>query len=86
MSVIVAEPTPDPASTADREVGRLTAGDWFGEIGLLDRRVRTATVTTVEDSIVWRIPGDTFLDVLEDSGAPPSAQLDGIADRLATHR
>jgi predicted MFS family arabinose efflux permease len=74
------------ATVDGREVGRLSAGDWFGEIGLLDHRPRTATVTTVDDAVLWRIPGDVFLEVLEDAGAPPSALLDGIADRLATHR
>jgi len=69
-----------------RHLDTLGADDWFGEIGLLDHRPRTATVTATSDAIVWRIPGDTFLDALEESGAPPSALVDGIADRLAAHR
>jgi hypothetical protein len=52
-------------------VGDIRTGDWFGEIGLLEERPRTATVTTVEPSTVWQIPGDVFLDAL--------------ADRLASH-
>ena len=67
-------------------VGQLGDGDWFGEIGLLDRRPRTASVTTSAETVLWRIPGSTFLSVLEDAGAPPSALLDSIADRLSTHR
>ena len=70
----------------NRPVGQLGPGDWFGEIGLLDRRPRTATVTTTDDAVLWRIPGATFLEVLENAGAPPSALLDSIADRLSTHR
>lgn len=70
----------------NRAVGELGPGDWFGEIGLLDRRPRTATVTTMDDAVLWRIPGATFLEVLENAGAPPSALLDSIADRLSTHR
>lgn len=70
----------------DREVGRLVDGDWFGEIGLLDHRPRTATVTATVDTGLWRIPGATFLSVLEDAGAPPSALVEGMADRLSTHR
>jgi len=34
---------------------------------------------------LWRIPGQDFLDALEETGAPPSALVDGIADRLAVH-
>ena len=70
----------------NRPVGQLGPGDWFGEIGLLDRRPRTATVTTTDDAVLWRIPGATFLEILENAGAPPSALLDSIADRLSTHR
>lgn len=73
-------------SVAGREVGTLGANDWFGEIGLLDERPRTATVTVVDDATLWRIPGETFLSVLENAGSAPSALLDGIADRLASHR
>lgn len=73
-------------SVAGNEVGSLGPLDWFGEIGLFDRRPRTATVTAVDDSTLWRIDGEVFLEVLEGAGAPPSALLDGIADRLATHQ
>ena len=73
-------------SIADCEVGTLGADDWFGEIGLFDQRPRTATVTVVDDATLWCIPGETFLAVLEHAGSAPSALLDGIADRLATHR
>ena len=73
-------------SVAGREVGTLGANDWFGEIGLFDQRPRTATVTVVDDATLWRIPGETFLSVLENAGSAPSALLDGIADRLASHR
>lgn len=73
-------------SVDGREVGQLGEGDWFGEIGLLGRRPRTASVTTSAETVLWRIPGSTFLSVLEDAGAPPSALLDSIADRLSTHR
>ena len=64
----------------------LGANDWFGEIGLFDERPRTATVTVVADTVLWRIPGQTFLSVLKSAGSMPSALLDGIADRLARQR
>lgn len=67
-------------------VNEMGAGAWFGEIGLVDRVERTATVTATTDATVWRIPGDTFLAVLEESGAPPTALVQGIADRLAAGR
>lgn len=59
---------------------------WFGEIGLVQRVPRTATVRAITDATVWRIPGQTFIDALEESGAAPSALVQGIADRLAMIR
>ncbi len=73
-------------SVGDRHLDTLGVDDWFGEIGLLEHRPRTATVTAIDDCRLWRIPGGTFLSVLEDAGAPPSALVDGMADRLAAHR
>jgi MFS family permease len=67
-------------------VGTIGADDWFGEIGLLEERPRTATVSTVAPTTLWQIPGDVFLDALDDAGAAPSALVDAMADRLASHR
>jgi MFS family permease len=49
---------------APRVVTKLSSGDVFGEIGLLERIPRTATVTSLEPSHLLRIDGDTFLDTL----------------------
>jgi MFS family permease len=68
------------------DVGVIGPDDWFGEIGLLEQRPRTATVTTSEPTTVWRLPGTVFLDALDDAGAAPSALVDAMADRLATHQ
>ena len=68
------------------EVGAVGADDWFGEIGLIEERARTATVTTVEPTTVWQIPGEVFLDALDDAGAAPSALLEAMAERIASHQ
>lgn len=65
-----------------QRVDAMREGDWFGEIGLLQRRGRTATVIAATDAEVWRIPGATFLSALEDSGAEPAALMDVMAERL----
>ncbi len=59
------------------------AGDWFGEIGVLERRRRTATVIAETDSEVWRIPGQSFLDALRDLATLPDPLHRGVAARLA---
>ena len=68
---------------ADRLINSMSRGDWFGEIGLLQRSPRTATVVATSQALVWRIPGETFLGALGTLAAAPSALLDTMADRLA---
>lgn len=63
-------------------VNRLGPDDWFGEIGLLQHRTRTATVVAMTDAVVWRIPGDTFLSALEDLATEPTGLLEVMAERL----
>ncbi len=68
---------------ANRPINKMSAGDWFGEIGLLQRSPRTATVVATSEAVVWRIPGETFLSALGTLAAEPSALLETMADRLA---
>src|SRR4051794_5076945 len=46
-------------------IAHLAAGDYFGERGLLDEAPRNATVTTEEQSLLLRVEGDVFLDILQ---------------------
>lgn len=46
------------------EVNRMAVDDWFGEIGLLRRVPRTATVQAETDVETWAIPGDVFVAAL----------------------
>jgi len=65
----------------DVVVPDLRPGDHFGEIGLLQRSARTATVFAVEPTRLLRVPGEAFLDALT-SYRPSAATLDGAAVRL----
>jgi MFS family permease len=64
------------------QVGQLGPGDWFGEIGIIKRVPRTATVISSTDGVVWRLPAETFLATFGD-GALPQALRTGIATRLS---
>jgi CRP-like cAMP-binding protein len=60
-------------------------GTCFGEIGLLERIPRTATVTAAAPSRLLRIGGEQFLEALNDAPASVSL-LEGARSRLArTH-
>jgi predicted MFS family arabinose efflux permease len=74
------------AGGAPRLVNTMGPDDWFGEIGLLQRAARTATVTTTTPVSLWRIPGDVFLAAFETASLRPDIVRTGIATRLArTH-
>jgi MFS family permease len=67
-------------------VNTMSAGDWFGEIGLLHRAPRTATVVTTSPVALWRIPGEVFLEAFETASLRPEIVRTGISVRLArTH-
>jgi CRP-like cAMP-binding protein len=63
----------------------MTAGSYFGEIGLLERIPRTATVTAAQDCRCYRIDGEEFVQAL--TATPPApARIEGVRSRLAlTH-
>jgi MFS family permease len=64
-------------------VNRMEAGDYFGEIGLIQKTPRTATVRALTDCELLRIPGDDFLAVINQTPGMSATLLDGIVGRLA---
>ena len=50
----------------EKEVGIIPEGDLFGEMGVLENEVRSASVYTVSASIVLRIPGRDFYTMIEE--------------------
>ena len=68
-----------------RRIRTMQAPTYFGEIGLLQRIPRTATVRTLTPCRFLRIDGDVFVEALTDSG-PSSSLVEGMSSRLArTH-
>jgi MFS family permease len=73
----------DELDAADSRVTELGPGDVFGEIGLVRRVPRTASVVATSDAVVWRIPGAVFVDAFSGGGVLPGAITATIAARLA---
>ena len=42
-------------------------GEGFGELALLYNAPRAATITALEDSVVWRLDRDTFNHIVKDA-------------------
>ena len=69
----------------ERDLPPMEAGAYFGEIGLLERIPRTATVESSAPSRLLRIDGDDFLEALNGASASVTL-LEGARSRLArTH-
>jgi len=65
-----------------RRLRVMAPGSYFGEIGLLAKMPRTATVRALADCALYRIPGPDFIDALT-SSAPSGGLLEGAKTRLA---
>ena len=66
-----------------RKVNVLGPGDFFGEIALVSRSARTATVTTTAPSRLLVITESRFRSLLDHSPRIQIRVLEALADRLA---
>ena len=71
-------------SHGDQVIRRETAGDFFGEIGLLRNVPRTATVTAVTDVKLWALDRAHFLGAVTGTGAARVAAEDVVSRRIVT--
>jgi MFS family permease len=69
-------------AAVDTDLPQMSAGQYFGELGLLNRIPRTATVTALTRSRLLKVPGDAFIDALTNASASTSL-LEGARLRLA---
>jgi MFS family permease len=69
--------------TDDLVVATLGEGDYFGEIGLLEKRPRTATVIATGDAQLYRIPGEDFLRIVNEGPRLSPTLVSVVASRLA---
>ena len=66
-------------------LGDMSVGDYFGEIGLIEKIPRTATVTATTGCTLLRVEGSTLVAALTES-SPSAAVLEGASMRLGrTH-
>jgi CRP-like cAMP-binding protein len=64
------------------EVAWLGPGDSFGEVALIDRRPRTATVTAKTDLVTYGLPVFVFRPFVESRPQVAWKLLEAMADRL----
>lgn len=66
-----------------RKINTLKPNDFFGEIALVSRSPRTATVTTTSDAQLLVITASAFRALLDQSPRIQLRVLEALADRLA---
>ena len=64
-------------------VSTMGPGSSFGEIALIDRRPRTATVTATSDVVAYGLPVFVFRPFVESRPQVAWKMLESMADRLA---
>lgn len=69
-------------SRSGQVCARLTDGDWFGELGLLDPALRDATVTASTDMELIVLAQWDFEQALEEAPGMTRRLLAGMAQRL----
>ena len=79
---VVLEGSADVAKDG-RRINRLGNGDFFGEIALVSRTPRTATVTATSPVRALVITDRAFRQLLEDSPEIQRKVLEALAERLA---
>ena len=71
-------------SVEDKKIADLAGGDWFGEIALLTKVPRTATVTATSDVRALVLTDRSFRRVVETMPSIALKVLASVGDRLAS--
>ncbi|MEK8131199.1 Npt1/Npt2 family nucleotide transporter [Paenibacillus filicis] len=80
---IIREGTADVLRAGQR-VGQLGGGDCFGEMAVLTRSVRAATVAPVGSSMLWRLDSGSFYELLFDHREIALSMMAILSRRLRT--
>ena len=69
-------------SVRGQEVGRLGAGQAFGEMALIDKTARSATVRAVTDAHCYLLPVWSFRPIVEEHPEMAWALLEALAQKI----
>jgi uncharacterized membrane protein len=73
---------PEAVGDAPIYLKDLKAGDFFGEMALLDKEPRTASVESIGDSVVGELTREDFVHQLQNSSQAVMAMLSEMSQRL----
>src|SRR5205807_5337573 len=77
---------PSRSITVHRQLRTTLEGpQFFGRLGVLGRRPRTATAVALEDTSVWVVDGEVFLDFMTSRPDVSRALLRALARQVQAH-
>jgi hypothetical protein len=79
-------PGPDGGGGQERVIRRHGPGESFGEVAILKRIARTASVKAVTDCVLLELPADEFISALALSAADESQLFNNVEHYLAEDR
>jgi CRP-like cAMP-binding protein len=82
LNFFVVESGEATVSVGGKEVGRLGPGDSFGEVALVDKSARTATITATSDMLTFALPVWSFRSFVEVRPDVAWRLLEILAERL----
>lgn len=80
---VVVNGTLEVLSPAGQRLAELSGGDHFGEIGIVNRTPRVATVRTVTPCTLYRIPAASFIGAIGNSRSIQGSLRESAAGRLS---
>ena len=84
LNFFVVESGEATVTVGDRQVGTLGPGDAFGEIALVDKQARAATITATTAVRAWALPVWSFRSFVETRPDVAWKLLEILAERLRT--
>jgi CRP-like cAMP-binding protein len=82
LNFFVVETGEATVTVGGEEVGRLGPGDSFGEVALVDKAARTATITATTDMLTFALPVWSFRSFVEVRPDVAWRLLEILAERL----
>jgi CRP-like cAMP-binding protein len=82
LNFFVVESGEATVTVGGEEVGRLGPGDSFGEVALVDKAARTATITATTDMLTFALPVWSFRSFVEVRPDVAWRLLEILAERL----
>ena len=71
-----------PGNTEPTLLKRYVVGEAFGELALLYNAPRAATITAIEECVLWQLDRDTFNHIVKDSAVRRREKYEAFLEKV----